>query len=102
MKRRQRGIPRKWAGFASVFTALGDEHRQRMLLMFGRGEELTIKQIADAMPLSRTAVSHHLRVLRDAGVLQSEKRHRQVFLRPDSEIVLAALQAVREYVREEW
>ena len=41
--------------------------------MFETGERLNVGQIVAASTLSRTAVSHHLRVLREAGVLRSEK-----------------------------
>ena len=94
-------LPRKWQGLARVFSALGDEQRQRMLLMFGRNEELTIKAIVESCPLSRTAVSHHLRVLRDAGVLAAEKRGKEVFLRPQTKTVLDALESLRGYIEEE-
>jgi len=69
--------------------------------MFERGEELTIKDIVDASPLSRTAVTHHVRMLREAEVLTAEKRGKAVFLRPNPRRVLEALNAVREYIREE-
>jgi len=92
--------PPRWDDLANVFTALGEEYRQRILLMFERGEELTIKDIAEACPLSRTAVSHHIRVLRDAGILRAKKRGREVFLSIDTGRVLEALDAVRDYVRE--
>ena len=84
-----------------MFSALGDEQRQRMLLMFCRNQELTIKAVYEACPLSRTAVSHHLRVLRDAGVLKAEKRGKEVFLRPQPRIVLDALDKLRGYVEDE-
>ena len=96
-----RALPRAWAGRAQVFTALGDEHRQRILLMFERGEELTIKDIVDASPLSRTAITHHVRMLTAAGVLRAEKRGKSVFLRPNPKHVLEALNAVREYIEEQ-
>lgn len=98
--RYQRALPRKWYGLAAVFTALGDEHRQRILLMFRHGEELTIKQIVDACPLSRTATAHHIGVLRAAGVLRAEKRGKAVYLRPDPATVVAALGRLRDYIRE--
>lgn len=100
-KRYDRTLPRLWKGRSRVFTALGDECRQRILLMFGRGEELTIKDIVEACPLSRTAVVHHIRVLREAGVLTAEKRGKEVYLRLDTNRVLQALNAVRDYIRKE-
>ena len=84
-----------------MFTALGDGNRQRILLMFERGEELTIKDIVDVSPLSRTAVTHHVRMLTQAGVLTGEKRGKAFFLRPNPRRVLEALNAVRRYIRKE-
>ena len=94
-------LPRKWHGLARVFSAVGDEQRQRILLMFEREEELTIKDIFEACPLSRTAVTHHIRVLREAGVLVAEKRGKEVFLKPDPDVVLDAMDRLRGYIEEE-
>jgi DNA-binding transcriptional ArsR family regulator len=91
-------LPKAWRGVAQVFTALGDEHRQRMLLLFERGERLTAGQIAAASTLSQPTVSHHLKVLRDAGVLKSEKRGRQVYYWIDGPTLRQALARVLEYV----
>ena len=93
-----RAIPRAWQRTAGIFTALGDAHRQRILLMFEPGEELTATQIVDAAPLSRTAVVHHLRVLRDAGVLRARKAGREVWYTPDPAAVRAGLAAVLDYL----
>ena len=97
----QAALPRKWLGLARVLSAVGDEQRQRILLMFERDEELTIKDIFDACPLSRTAVTHHIRVLRDAGVLTAEKRGKEVFLKPQPAVVLDALARLRDYIEAE-
>ena len=63
-----RAIPLAWAHMSKVFTALGDEHRQRILLTFEPGERLNVGQIAEVSTLSRSAVSHHLKILREAGI----------------------------------
>lgn len=94
-----RALPRAWKPAARVFTALGDPHRQRILLMFERGERLSIGAIVAASTLSRTAVAHHLRVLREAGVLRSCKVGREVRYWPDPEAVHAALGAVDGYLK---
>ena len=93
-----RALPAAWRRIASIFVALGDPHRQRMLLMFQPGERLNVGQIVAASTLSRSAVSHHLRVLREAGVLASEKVGKEVYFWPDVAAVQAALGAVQEYL----
>ena len=100
-RRYHAALPKRWHGLARVFSALGDEQRQRILLMFERDEELTIKDVFDACPLSRTAVTHHVRVLREAGVLTAEKRGKEVFLKPNPEVVHEAMDRLRDYIGEE-
>jgi ArsR family transcriptional regulator, arsenate/arsenite/antimonite-responsive transcriptional repressor len=95
-----RAVPRAWRRIARIFVALGDPHRQRIVLMFEPGERLNIGQIVAASTLSRTAVAHHLKVLREAGVLRSEKSGREVYFWPDADTVREALDAVKDYVRQ--
>jgi ArsR family transcriptional regulator, arsenate/arsenite/antimonite-responsive transcriptional repressor len=95
-----KAIPKAWRRIARVFVALGDPHRQRIVLMFEPGERLNIGQIVGASTLSRTAVAHHLKVLREAGVLRSEKAGREVYFWPDAAAVREALDAVKDYVRQ--
>ncbi len=93
-----KAIPRAWRRNARMFTALGDPHRQRILLMFEPGETLTVTQIVDASTLSRSAVAHHLKVLRDAGALHAQKVGKEVWYRTDPEAVRTALRDVLDYL----
>ena len=95
-----RAIPAPWRRIARIFVALGDPHRQRILLMFEPGERLNIGQIVAGSTLSRTAVAHHLRVLRESGVLKREKTGREVYFWPDVTTVHAALAAMQDYLAE--
>lgn len=96
-----RTIPKAWRSMAQVFVALGDEHRQRILLTFQKGERLTVGQIAEVATLSRPAVSHHLKILRNAGVLLAERTGREVYLRVNRAMLEETLAAVLEFVRTE-
>lgn len=93
-----RAIPRAWRETARLFVALGDEHRQRIILMFEPGERLNVGQIVAASTLSRSAVAHHLKVLREAGVLRSEKVGKEVWYRTDPDTVRDALSAILNYI----
>ena len=48
---------------------MGDTTRQRILLLFEPGEELSIKDIAAMFDYGRSTIVHHLAVLEKAGVL---------------------------------
>ena len=95
-----RAIPRDWRQMARVFVALGDEHRQRILLTFEKGEELNVGAIAAVSTLSRPAVSHHLKILHGAGVLKREKRGKEIYFRIDRAALVAALETVLNHVRK--
>ena len=95
-----REIPDAWRHMSKVFTALGDEHRQRMLLTFEKGEKLNVGQIAAVSSLSRPAVSHHLKILREAQVLSTQKVGKEVFFWINREFLDEALSSVLSYVRE--
>ena len=95
-----RAIPRRWRDIAKVFVAMGDSHRQRILLTFERGERLNVGQIAEVSTLSRSAVSHHLKIMREAGVLASEKVGKEVYFWIEREALLDALRDVTEYLRD--
>jgi DNA-binding transcriptional ArsR family regulator len=85
---------------AKVFVALGDEHRQRIMLTFQKGERLTVGQISAVSTLSRPAVSHHLKILRAAGVLESEKIGKEVYLRINKKMLEETFANVLDYVRD--
>ena len=94
-----RAIPREWRTISRAFTALGDEHRQRILLTFERGERLNVGQIVEVSTLSRSAVSHHLKLLREAGVLSSAKSGKEVYYWIDKAFLEESLESVLEYIR---
>ena len=99
-KNYMQAIPREWRTISRAFTALGDEHRQRILLMFERGERLNVGQIVDASTLSRSAVSHHLQLLKAAQVLDSEKVGKEVYYWVDKEFLEQSIEAVLAYIKE--
>jgi DNA-binding transcriptional ArsR family regulator len=94
-----RAVPREWRTISKVYTALGDEHRQRILLTFEPGERLNVGEIVEVSTLSRSAVSHHLKILRDAGVLQSRKEGKEVYFWINKDFLIDAMTTVVDYIR---
>ncbi len=94
-------IPPAWQNTAELFIALGDSHRQRILLAFEANERLSTLQIIAASTLSRTAVTHHLKILQSSGALQSEKVGKEVFFWIDKAFITDALKLVLAYISTE-
>ncbi len=57
----------------AVLQALGDESRRTMLEIL-RDHPATAGELADALPIARPGVSRHLRVLREAGLVDVEQQ----------------------------
>ena len=91
------GLPAEWTAIADVFSALGDGTRQTILLLFEPGEAIELKTLVDLLPLSRSAVVHHLKVLEQAGLLVPHRHGRSLAYTLNVACVIHALDEVRGY-----
>lgn len=82
-------------GIAPLLKALADPVRLRLMSMVAshEGGEACVCDLNDAFDLSQPTISHHLKVLHDAGLLDREKRGVWVYYRARTEALqnLAAL-----------
>ena len=68
--------------FARWFGVLADPTRLRLLSLIGaKGEACAACEMVEPLGVSQPTVSHHLKVLRRAGLVVSEKRGRWVYYR---------------------
>jgi ArsR family transcriptional regulator, arsenate/arsenite/antimonite-responsive transcriptional repressor len=78
-----------------MFKALGDPVRLRLLSMIASrsGGEVCVCELTPAFDLSQPTISHHLKLLRQAGLIDCERRGTWVYywLRPETTDMLAAL-----------
>ncbi|MGW2860109.1 ArsR/SmtB family transcription factor [Streptomyces sp. SDr-06] len=70
-------------GLAKVFKALGDPVRLRLLSMIAsrEGGEICVCDLTRAFELSQPTISHHLKLLKQAGLIDSERRGTWVYYR---------------------
>ena len=67
---------------AALFKALADAHRLTILATLARAEdEVCVCDFTGGLPLNQPTVSHHLKVLRDAGLVTCERRGTWVYYR---------------------
>jgi DNA-binding transcriptional ArsR family regulator len=82
---------------ADPFDALGDPQRRTILRLLGERER-SVGELAGAMPISRPAVSRHLRVLREAGLVREAPHGTQrIYALQET-----GIDAVREYLEQVW
>jgi ArsR family transcriptional regulator, arsenate/arsenite/antimonite-responsive transcriptional repressor len=59
---------------AEIFKALADPTRVAIVSRLASGEQCCVCDLTDAFELSQPTVSHHLRILREAGLVEAERR----------------------------
>lgn len=90
-----------------IFTALGDSTRQKLCLDLAAAgtEGINVADLAGKSILSRPAISHHLKVLKDAGIVTPIKKGTQIFYKlrlKDALVPMKTLiDAVEEIISEE-
>ena len=79
------------------FDALGDPHRRAILHLLSSGDR-SVGEMADELPISRPAVSRHLRLLKDAGLVRDWAEGTKRFYSLDG----AGMETVRSYLETVW
>jgi DNA-binding transcriptional ArsR family regulator len=79
------------------FDALGDPHRRAIVELLGTGGR-SVREIAETLPISRPAVSRHLRLLKDAGLVVEEPQGTRRIYRLHDE----GVRAVQDYLERVW
>jgi DNA-binding transcriptional ArsR family regulator len=79
------------------FDALGDPNRRAIVELLGAGER-SVQEIADVLPISRPAVSRHLRLLKRAGLVVEKPRGTQRIYQLHDQ----GVEAVRAYMERVW
>jgi DNA-binding transcriptional ArsR family regulator len=80
-----------------ALDALGDANRRAILEILSAGER-SVQEIADELPISRPAVSRHLRLLKAAGLVGDQADGTRHIYRLRAE----GVEAIRAYFAEVW
>ncbi len=79
------------------FDALGNPHRRAIVELLAARPQ-SVREIADQLPISRPAVSRHLRLLKDAGLVVEEPQGtRRIYSLQEQ-----GVEAVRAYLTQVW
>ena len=77
---------------AATFKALADPTRVAIVNRLACGEDCCVCDLTEAFELTQPTVSHHLRVLRDAGLVEAERRGTWAYYR----LVPEAIESLRD------
>ena len=62
----------------AVFKAISDSTRRKILKLLGQGD-MTAGEIADHFSISKPSISHHLNILKQADLVQDERKGQFIF-----------------------
>jgi ArsR family transcriptional regulator len=78
----------------ALLAALGDPIRIGITSLLSQHDRLCVCEIVDAFPLGQPTISHHLRVLREAGLVDGERRGQWVYYGLNRHVLKQATQAL--------
>lgn len=79
------------------FDALGDSNRREIVKLLSGGDR-SVQQLSDQLPISRPAVSRHLRLLKEAGLVSDRAEGTRRLYRLHDE----GMDEVRDYLEQVW
>lgn len=94
-------LPRPASELATVFFALGDKTRLQLITLLCAGGALSITQLTASTDVTRQAVTKHLQVLADAGLVQHVKSGRERLWQFEPAQMEAARQSL-ETIGQQW
>ncbi len=86
------------AHVAELFRSFSDTSRVRILFALSQ-EEMNTSTLAGALEISESAISHHLRGLRQMRIVQSRRDGKEVYYRIDDEHIIALFQQGVKHVQ---
>ena len=81
-----------------LLDGIRDPIRWEIVLLLGRGTAMNVGEIAAQFRVSRPAISHHLKVLKDAGMVISDKAGQEVYYHLDRERIIAGLRQIADAI----
>ncbi|MED4531511.1 metalloregulator ArsR/SmtB family transcription factor [Metabacillus fastidiosus] len=83
------------------FQGLGDPIRQQIIALLIDKDTMNVTQIAKHIPMSRPTVSHHLKILRQVGLLKVQKKGTEMYYSLEINEAIALMKQLVQFVEEE-
>ena len=83
---------RKLLAVANLFKVLGDATRIDIMYSLMENTELCVQELAESTQMNASAVSHHLRILRQEKIVRQRRNGKQIFYSMSDSHVLQILQ----------
>ncbi len=82
----------------SIIDGIRDPNRIAIIVLLGKGGPMNVSEIAAQFHISRPAISHHLKVLKDGGIVRSEKTGQEVYYHLERQVLVDGLRRFADAV----
>jgi ArsR family transcriptional regulator len=79
-----------------LLDGVRDSTRMEIIFLLGKSKSMNVGDIAAQFHISRPAISHHLKVLKDAGIVQSEKIGQEIYYQLDRKVLVNGLRKLAD------
>jgi len=81
-----------------LLDGVRDPNRLEIIFLLGKGKPLNVGDITTQFHISRPAISHHLKVLKDARIVHSEKIGQEIYYRLDRQYIVSGLRKIADEI----
>jgi DNA-binding transcriptional ArsR family regulator len=81
-----------------LLDGVRDPNRIEIIFLLGKGHSMNVSDIAAQFRISRPAISHHLKILKDAGIVQSEKLGQEIYYQLDRKVIVNGLRKLADVI----
>ncbi len=97
----RKGASGKLRKNAPLFAALGDATRLALLMKLSDGSALSITHLAEGSAMTRQAITKHLRILEQAGLVRGVREGRETLFRMEPKPLAQARDAL-DHISQQW
>jgi DNA-binding transcriptional ArsR family regulator len=83
-----------------LLSATSEPARLELIFLLSREGRLNVNEIARHFTLSRPAISHHLRILKEVRILRSEKQGQEMYYWLDREHLVSAFRSLADEIEQ--
>ena len=85
----------------SFFKAIADANRRKILFLLKKKPRMTAGDIASHFEISKAALSDHLKILRNADLISSDKRGQYIYYSLNTSVFEEIIASITEFIKDD-
>ena len=86
------------AVISNMYMALGDVQRQKIMVVLSTKNEINVGTLAQQFHLTRSAVTHHIKIMKNANILNRKKIGKEVYYSINTDTIKFLMSKMEAYI----